>query len=76
MNFLDRIATVIKWVTSIMFFLGFFLVVGGIGTQDYADEIGVVYPISKTIKVCLIGFVMMIPFVWYSKTFVEEGDDL
>lgn len=44
----------------IRFFLGFFMVFGAIGTEDYAMESGTpLPPIEQTIFLCVVGLLLM-----------------
>ena len=46
-------------IAKVLFIIGFFILVGAVGKADYMFELGKYYPISKTIKMCLVGLILM-----------------
>ena len=71
MNFLKK--KIIEQVLGFVFMIGFLMMVGSVGTQDYMSEIGQTYPWTKTIATALIGILLMVPLVWFEDRF--GGDD-
>lgn len=72
MNF----SKVIRNVTGIMAVIGFFLMLGAVGTSDYMDEIGVYYPIYKILPQMLIGIGLMLPSYFVFRDYdVDDEDD-
>lgn len=68
----------IKTVSVALAFIGFFIILGAAGKSDYMDEIGQYYPFSNTLKVGLVGLLLMAPaFVvgMISERLVWEDDD-
>lgn len=68
---------VIRNIAGIMAVIGFFLMLGAVGTSDYMDEIGVYYPIYKILPQMLIGVTLMLPsyFIFKSDYEYDEEDD-
>lgn len=71
MNFSKK--KIIEQVLGFVFVIGFLMMVGSVGTQDYMSEIGQTYPWTKTIATALIGLLLMVPLVWFEDRF--GGDD-
>lgn len=71
MNFSKK--KIIEQVLGFVFVVGFLMMVGSVGTQDYMSEIGQTYPWTKTIVTALIGLLLMVPLVWFEDRF--GGDD-
>jgi len=71
MNFSKK--KIIEQVLGFVFVVGFLMMVGSVGTQDYMSEIGQTYPWTKTIATALIGLLLMVPLVWFEDRF--GGDD-
>ena len=61
MNFSKK--KIIEQVLGFVFVVGFLMMVGSVGTQDYMSEIGQTYPWTKTIATALIGLLLMVPLV-------------
>jgi len=71
MNFSKK--KIIEQVLGFLFVVGFLMMVGSVGTQDYMSEIGQTYPWTKTIATALIGILLMVPLGWFENRF--GGDD-
>ena len=71
MNFSKK--KIIEQILGFVFVVGFLMMVGSVGTQDYMSEIGQTYPWTKTIATALIGLLLMVPLVWFEDRF--GGDD-
>lgn len=71
MNFSKK--KIIEQILGFVFVVGFLMMVGSVGTQDYMSEIGQTYPWTKTIATTLIGLLLMVPLVWFEDRF--GGDD-
>ena len=71
MNFSKK--KIIEEILGFVFVVGFLMMVGSVGTQDYMSEIGQTYPWTKTIATALIGLLLMVPLVWFEDRF--GGDD-
>lgn len=65
---------VIEHVLGFLAIIGFLMVVGAVGTQDYADEVGIIVPWTETLKLSGIGFVLMIPLVIFETQVYQEGE--
>lgn len=61
MNFLRRLF-------EIMAFVGFFILVGTVGTMDVRPE----YPLNDLVVQGVIGIILMIPMVIYERWWVDE----
>jgi len=72
MNYLIKI---IDKVSIALIPLGFFLMLGGVGNSDYADEIGVYCPLSDILIPCLIGAFMMIAGTHIQERWFAEDED-
>lgn len=68
---------VVRNVVGIMAGVGFFLMIGAVGTSDYMDEIGVYYPLTEMLPQLLIGVTLMLPsyFIFKSDHEYDEEDD-
>lgn len=54
---------IVRTITGIMAFMGFFLLMGVAGTCDYLDAIHQGWSIAPMILKTLIAFVLMLPFI-------------
>lgn len=61
MNFLRRLF-------EIMAFVGFFILVGTVGTMDARPE----YPLNDLVVQGVIGIILMIPMVIYERWWIDE----
>ena len=57
MNF----SKIIRVITAILFFVGFFLIMGSAGNTDYADAVHEPISESEYIPQILIGVLLMLP---------------
>jgi uncharacterized membrane protein YdbT with pleckstrin-like domain len=61
----------VEIITGIMAFVGFFLLVGAVGTSDYMDEIGQYCSFAQLVPQMVIGILMMFPFAGVEK-YIDE----
>ena len=66
MNFLDKI---IPKIAAVLGFIGFFILIGAVGNQDYADELGVYRSFSEDLPLmikggCLLAAGFLVSVVW------------
>lgn len=50
-------------IINVLACVGLFLFMGAIGTSDYMVEVGEYYPLSETIKLLIIAFILEIPII-------------
>ena len=48
---------------TILAIIGFFVIIGGVGTMDYMATIGEHYPLIETLKTMMVGFLFVLPAV-------------
>ena len=48
---------------TMLAWLGVFVIIGAVGKVDYVTELGLDYPLYKTLLTVLAGFVMCIPAI-------------
>jgi hypothetical protein len=57
-----------KAIGAILLFVGFFVIVGAIGNDDYHTiEIGISYPLSETLKIIGYGALFLVIGGWFSR---------
>lgn len=50
-------------VLTVLAVVGFFIIMGAVGTMDFMVEQKVDYPMVNTIKTVVIGMIMMLPAI-------------
>lgn len=50
-------------VLTVLAVVGFFIIMGAVGTMDFMVEQKVNYPMVNTIKTVAIGMIMMVPAI-------------
>ena len=50
-------------VLTVLAVVGFFIIMGAVGTMDFMVEQKVNYPMANTIKTVAIGMIMMVPAI-------------
>lgn len=50
-------------VLTVLAVVGFFIIMGAVGTMDFMVEQKIYYPMSNTIKTAVVGTIMMLPAI-------------
>lgn len=78
MNYLKKIDKVklFRRIIGIMAGVGFFILIGTVGNNDYYDEIHVYHNIFDDIPMLLLGMGLMLPafFLFGNEDFEDEDD--
>lgn len=54
---------ILNVVVTLLAWLGVFVIIGAVGKVDYVAELGLDYPIYKTLLTVFVGFVMCVPAI-------------
>ena len=65
----------IETVLIVMGFIGFLIVLGAIGTDDYYTEIGQYYPLINVIKTAIPGILLMVPGIIFGHFYGDVLQD-
>lgn len=52
-----------KNIISILAGLGFIILMGAVGTSDYMTEAGIYYPFMNTVRLMVVGILLMVPAI-------------